>query len=185
MNRRDAISTVAMLLGGTLINTDAFAFNLGKNVSGAVSLFSAKDIALLDEIAETIIPETNTPGAKAAKTGEFMTVMINDCYSSNNRNIFIKGITKVDEEAKSKFSKGFMDCSPQERKSLLTVLDAEQKEFTKQRKTHYFKIMKELTLLGYFTSEVGGTQQLVYVEVPGRYDACIPYKKGDPVYLNP
>jgi hypothetical protein len=46
-------------------------------------------------------------------------------------------------------------------------------------------MMKELTLLGFFTSEIGGTKVLSYAEVPGRYDACIPYKKGDAVYLNP
>lgn len=50
---------------------------------------------------------------------------------------------------------------------------------------HYFRMMRELTLLGYFTSEVGPTHELEYVEVPGRYDACVDFKKGDKQYLTP
>ena len=69
------------------------------------------------------------------------------------------------------------------KKELLVALDKEQKEYTSKKKTedppHYFKLMKDLTVQGYFTSEIGATKALRYVPVPGKYESCIPYKKGD------
>jgi hypothetical protein len=66
---------------------------------------------------------------------------------------------------------------------LLTAIDKEAKEYQaakqKDDPSHYFTLMKQLTLLGYFTSEIGATQALRYEAVPGRYEGCVPYKKGD------
>ncbi len=191
MNRRDAIAAVAAILGTTVISEELFA---ASKLSGGIAIkvndiFSAKDILLLDEIADTIIPQTDTPGAKAAKVGEFMALMITDCYTARDRNVFIKGIKQIDEEATTMFNTTFISCTAPQRKELLIKLDTDQKQHQKVRKSgqpvHYFRLMKELTLMGYFTSEIGATQQLRYEEVPGRYDACVSYKKGDPVYLNP
>ena len=79
-----------------------------------------------------------------------------------------------------------MDITPQDRLQLLTKLDTEQKEYVKNKKkedpAHYFSLIKQLTLLGYFTSEIGCTQARRYVPVPGRFDACIPYNKGDKAF---
>jgi hypothetical protein len=76
-----------------------------------------------------------------------------------------------------------MNSDKAKRTSFLTALDREQKEFSVTKKpeepNHYFSMMKQLTLLGFFTSEVGATQALRYLPVPGRYDGCIPYNKGD------
>lgn len=188
MNRRDALAAVGALLGTTFISEELFAVSKfgGQTALKTNDLFSAKDIQLLDEVADTIIPETKTPGAKAAKVGEFMALMITDCYKPNVRDNFIKGLTQINEESNTMFGKAFLSCSPEERKVLLIKLDKDQKENQRAKKpTHYFRLMKELTLLGYFTSEIGGTQQLTYEEVPGKYEGCISYKKGDPVYLNP
>jgi hypothetical protein len=186
MNRRDALSRVALLLGGTVIGAEFFlsGCNTGDKKIGQSVDFTADDIAYLDEIAETIIPVTDTPGAKAAKVGTFMTVMVKDCYDEKNQKIFLDGMNALNEASKKKYSgNGFMKITPEQRKELLTELDKEQKEYAKNKKkddgAHYFTQMKQLTLLGYFTSEPGATQALRYVAVPGRFDACIPYKKGD------
>ena len=76
-----------------------------------------------------------------------------------------------------------MAIDPAQRKELLTGIDKEAKAYGASKKpedpNHYFRLMKELTLLGYFTSEPGATKALRYVAVPGRYEGCIPYKKGD------
>ena len=73
--------------------------------------------------------------------------------------------------------------TPEQRKALLTEIDKEANAYNKSKKpedpAHYFSLMKQLTLLGYFSSEIGATQALRYVAVPGRYEGCIPYKKGD------
>ncbi|MDB5209905.1 MAG: gluconate 2-dehydrogenase subunit 3 family protein [Sediminibacterium sp.] len=181
MNRREAISSVALLLGGTILGADAFLS--GCKPSAHTLNFSATDIAYLDEVAETILPATKTPGAKAAKVGEFMTVIVKDCYEDKDQKLFLEGMDKLNEASKKKNNKTFMDSSPEQRHDLLVALDTESKEYQKSKKkddpTHYFRMMKELTLWGYFTSEVGAKQALRYVAVPGKYEGCIEYKKGD------
>jgi hypothetical protein len=187
MNRRDAIQRVALLVGGTVIGAEFFLSGCKANDKYGASLeFTEKDIAFLDEIAETIIPQTDTPGAKAAKVGEFMTVMVKDTYNEKQQKAFLEGMTKLNEASKAKYKDGFMAITPEQRKELLTELDKEAKEYNQNKKKedppHYFALMKQLTLLGYFTSEVGATQALNYVAIPGRYDACIPYNEGDKAY---
>lgn len=186
MNRRDAISRVALLLGGTVLGAEAFLSgckNSDKNIGGAGINFSNDDITFLDEVAETILPATNTPGAKEAKVGEFMTRIVRDCYHEKDQKIFIDGMQKLDVAGKKKNGKSFLDSNPEQRHELLVDLDKEQKEYMAKKKpedpTHYFRMIKELTLWGYFTSEPGATKALRYVAVPGRYEGCIPYKKGD------
>jgi hypothetical protein len=182
MNRREAISSVALILGGTLIGADAFLSGCKTKSATGIS-FSPADISFLDEVAETILPATSTPGAKAAKVGEFMTVMVKDCYEEKDQKIFMEGLKKLDEESSKKNGKSFMDSSPAQRHDLLVALDAEAKEYQKNKKkddpNHYFRMMKELTLTGYFTSEIGATKALRYVAVPGKYEGCIPYVKGE------
>ena len=181
MNRREAVQHISLLLGGTILGGNAF-ISCRSNDNNAAS-FSAKDVALLDDIADTILPPTKTPGAKAAKVGQFMTVMVNDCYDERDQKIFRDGMSKIQDLSEKEYNNKFNDIKPEQRNALLTKLDNEQKEAQKTWKPdqpkHYFRLMKELTLLGYFTSEIGCTQARRYVETPGRWDACIPYKKGD------
>ncbi len=188
MNRREALSTVALLLGGTIVGANVFLEGCTPGdkkaaAAGGPLTFSNDDIAYLDEIAETIIPTTDTPGAKAAKVGEFMTVMVKDCYDEKDQKIFVDGMQQLNDASRKKFGKSFMDADSKQRTELLTEIDKESKDAMAKAKPEdpkpYFRLMKELTLLGYFTSEVGATKALRYVAVPGRYEGCIPYKKGD------
>lgn len=186
MNRRDALSRVALILGGTVIGANVFLEGCtpaDKKAATTGAAFTADDIAFLDEVAETIIPETDTPGAKAAAVGAFMTVMVNDCYTPADQEVFKQGINLLKEAANKKFNKSFMDLTAAEKNTFLNELDKEAKEYQSSKKSdqpnHYFRMMKELTLLGYFTSEPGATKALNYVLVPGKYEGCVPYKKGD------
>lgn len=186
MNRRDALSRVALILGGTVVGANVILEGCkpaDKKLGGEGTNFTPDDVAYLDEIAETIIPATDTPGAKVAQVGAFMTVMVKDCYEEKDQKIFREGMGKINDESKKKFDKVFMELTTQERHQLLVAIDNEQKDYGKKKKgddpNHYFRLMKELTLLGYFTSEVGSTQALRYVESPGKYEGCVPYKKGD------
>ncbi|MFM1794049.1 MAG: hypothetical protein RL642_434 [Bacteroidota bacterium] len=184
MNRREALERVALIFGGTVIGGAAFLQGCKTGDKGAfVFSLTPEQIAFLDEVAETIIPTTNTPGAKAAKVGAFMQVMVTDCYEEKDQQIFSEGLAKVEEASKAKFSKSFMEIKPEERTSLFNEINKELKAYNDNKKegdpNHYFAMMKQLTLLGYFTSEIGATQALRYVAVPGKYEGCIPYKKGD------
>lgn len=184
MNRREAISKVALLVGGSVIGAEMF-MNLACSPHAAKvnDLFDEDQMALLDEVAETILPATSTPGAKEAGVGRFMTVMVQDCYTPEDQKVFLKGLSDLDGKSKKEIGKGFMDATPQQRTALLTRLDKEQKDWQEKKPAeapnHYFTMMKQLTLLGFFTSEVGATKALRYIAVPGRFDGCIPYKKGD------
>ncbi len=200
MDRREAVKYISLLMGGTVVGGTAFLTGC-KSDTAKPQNWDANEIAYLDEIAETILPQTSTPGAKAAKVGEFMKVMVTDCYEEGHQDVFRKGMNQLNDASKSKFNRTFMELAPKERHDLLVQMDAEAKKYqedvkkhnqdednkakadpkyTKQQKPpHYFTMMKQLTLLGYFTSEVGTKEARRYTPVPGRFDACIPYKKGD------
>jgi Gluconate 2-dehydrogenase subunit 3 len=187
MNRRDAVSAVAILLGGTIVGADMLLTGCkpaGRKAAGIP--MTQDDVAFLDEVAETIIPATSTPGAKAAKVGQFMNTMVTDCYTADDQKVFLAGIGKIDDAAQKKYSKGFMELDGTQKHDLLVELDTEAKTAMKNRKDGeakpYFRMMKELTLLGYFTSKEGATMALRYVPVPGRYEGCIPYKKGEKAF---
>jgi hypothetical protein len=180
MDRKEAIQYISLFLGGTLVGANSF---LTGCTTADKELFSKEDIAYLDEIAETILPQTATPGAKAAQAGQFMALMVNDCYDEKEQAIFKKGMDTLNDLSAARFGKAFMKITPAQRHELLVKADTGQKQYMKDKKendpVHYFRMMKELALLGYFTSKPGCTQAKRYMPVPGKYIGCVPYKKGD------
>src|SRR5215813_3640963 len=98
MDRRELLKMVALATGGLVIGGEVFltGCNNPDKVVGSGS-FTEDDIAFLDEVGETILPKTNTPGAKDAKVGEFMKVMVNDCYTTEDQKVFHDGIKQLDD----------------------------------------------------------------------------------------
>lgn len=194
LGRREAVRRLTALLGGAaFIGGEGLliaAEKLSSPVRQTTGAFSAADVGLLDEIAETILPATTTPGAKEAKVGAFMALMVTDCYSPAQQRIFREGLRKVDAVTRTTHKVGFMEASADQRLAILTALDREQKSFMDGQKenadapAHYFRMMKQLALLGYFTSEIGCTQAQRYVETPGRFDPCVPYAAGEPAWAS-
>jgi hypothetical protein len=220
ITRREAVARVAALLGGVaLIGGSALITGCRTEKTGVPSTpFTTDEIAYLDEIADTILPTTSTPGAKAAKTGEFMARMVTDSYSLEDEKTFRAGMVKLDDASKAKNGgKSFMQASPEQRLALLKTLDKEQFDYSEKHRlealkrskdflaqavqenapktesqqatvasteppNRYFRMMKELSLLGYFTSEIGCKQAQVYEESPGKWEPCIPYKPGQKSY---
>jgi Gluconate 2-dehydrogenase subunit 3 len=225
IDRREAIRRVSALLGGLALVGGRGLLAAYENASlpeGTLGNFTAEDIAFLDEIAETILPATKTPGAKAAKTGAFMALMVTDSYSPEEQKIFRDGLRQVDDATRKANNVSFMEATPPQRFAVLSELDREQKRVmdgreaaerrrkglaplpgdetaakadghlpgtavsdpaaTVDQPAHYFRMMKELALLGYFTSEVGYTKAMRYIESPGRFDPCTPYTPGEPAW---
>ena len=214
ITRREAIFRVTALLGGVaLVGSGAWLSGCRPD-AGSDAPFTADEIAMLDEIAETILPQTSTPGAKAAQTGAFMALMVRDSYDDGERKIFRDGMRAVDDATRKAYDVTFMNATPPQRLAVLESIDREQKVYSdaraEERRTkslawlndqrqeaapgadvgaatavtadqpaHYFRMMKELALLGYFTSEIGCTQAQRYVEVPGRFDPRVTYTRGD------
>lgn len=186
MNRREAIRNVAILLGSAISASTLSALE-GCNPKGPdnYALQAPETKKMLAEIVETIIPETDTPGAKAAKVDEFIALMLNDCYKPEDQKLVLDGLKQIDASAQQQFKKPFVDLSADQKTTILTDIDKERVAYNKRDKknekdpAHYFQILKELTLTGYFTSEPGATKALRYVPIPGKYEGCIPYAKGD------
>jgi len=182
MNRREALSAVAVLMGCAVTGAEAFLSGCQPS-STPGELFSKNDVALLNEVAETIIPITkNSPGAKEADIGAFIKTLVTDCYEDVDQKLFTTGLTHLQETSQAKFKKNFMDLEPTQKHTLIVNLDQEAKNYQKEKAesqpNHYFTNLKQLTLLGYFTSEPGATQALRYLPVPGRYIGCVPYERG-------
>jgi hypothetical protein len=209
ISRREAIQRVSTLLGGVaLVDGDRILAALPDEAaqetaaSGGTGIFNAADIAFLDEVAETILPETSTPGAKAARTGAFMALMVTEAYTPRNRQIFRDGMQRLEDACMREHGASFVRARPEQRLALLQRLDAEQKAESDAREAarrsrapaaaapatdapvHFFRLMKELVLLGYFTSEIGYRQAMRYIETPGRYDPCAPYKPGEKIWAS-
>jgi hypothetical protein len=220
ITRREAVARVAALLGGVaLIGGSALITGCRtEKTSVPFTPFTTDEVAYLDEIADTILPTTSTPGAKAAKTGELMARLVTDSYSDEDQQTFREGMRKLDDASKDKNGgKTFMQATPEQRLALLRTLDKEQFDYSEKQRleqlkkskeflaqavqdnapktesqqatsatenppNRYFRMMKELALLGYFTSEIGCTQAQVYEERPGKYEPCIPYKPGQKQY---
>ncbi len=189
IERREAIKRVALLLGGASFVGGSALLQACEGERRVVqegqpiSAFEPDDVALLDEVADTMLPATKTPGAKAAKTGAFMALMVTDCYNARDQKIFRDGMASLDEASRKANGGSFVRATPAQRLAVLEQLDREQKTYMDAKKddapSHWFRMMKELALLGYFTSEIGYTQAQRYVEAPGRYDPCVPYKPGE------
>jgi hypothetical protein len=187
VTRREAIRQVGLLFGGTaLVGQAAWLSGCVTTGSSALSveqLFNATEIALLDEIADTILPETDTPGARAAGVGPFMAVMVADTYTRDEQLRFVNGLGTINSESVIDYDVNFRLATPVQRLRLLERIDREQYDYMRARvpdqPVHYFRMIKELTLLGYFTSEIGCTEAQRYVEAPGRFEPCVPYTPGD------
>lgn len=185
MNRRTALEYTASILGVAIVGADVF-------LSGCASpekpntRITEEQIRLLDEIGETILPASErSPGAKAAGIGRFMSRMISDCYSEGDYRIFVSGMTQVQRASKDAYRRGFQKLTPSERHELLTEFDREARLQGDRQPPHFFSLMKQLTLLGYFTSEIGVTQAMRYDPTPGRYDGCAEYREGDKAWFGP
>jgi hypothetical protein len=170
INRRGALQRVAFLLGGIL------SVELTAGLRGEILYLGKKadvtpnQTALLAEVADVIIPTTDTPGAKAAGVEKFIIRVMRDCYRYEEQEQFYAGLKRLEEDCQKRFGKPFAQ------------LDAEQKNTTvKHCADHdrsFFSRIKQLTIAGYFTSEIGATKALEYLPIPGRFEGSVPLKPG-------
>lgn len=175
MHRRDLIKFIAATTGCAFVGIE------GALAAPAVRPpYTARELAMLDEIAETILPRTSTPGAKDAKVGAFIARYSAACYEPAQLRSLKDGLRTIDGLMRTTVGGGFLQAPPAQRQALLTTLDAEARKHAGQGhpEPHYFTLIKQLTLLGFFTSEPGSTRVLRYRPIPGTYKGCVPYKKG-------
>lgn len=170
MNRREAVQRMTLLMGGVLSH-QLTAGLLGQVINPGESVaVGADEKALLAEVADILIPTTDTPGAKAAGVEEFIIRVMRDCYRWDEQKKFYDGLAKLDAESKTAHGKGFSALSVDEKNGMI-------KQTTESNKA-FFRVMRELTVVGYFTSEIGATKALEYLPIPGHFQGEVPMTPG-------
>lgn len=188
MERRELLKMIVAATGAAMVGLPALV-HAQVPAAGAKTLFSAAEVGTLDEIADTILPRTATPGAKDAGAGPFMAQFVTDCYTAKQQAAFRAGLVEIDKRAGGRF----VSLAPQARTELLRALDAEaRKHGVKTTDTgtaevaeampHYFTMIKQLAIFSFFSSKVAATEVLRYVAVPGRYDGDLAYAPGTPAW---
>lgn len=180
MDRRKALKNVAFLLGtavsSTTIGVLFESFTLPENEKNQVS-FSSMEQDVLAEFADIIIPTTkSSAGAKAAGVGTFIPMMIQDCYPAEMQLLFASGLKEMEAKCTERYNKNFVSLTVEERQKIVGEL--RDMTIASKDKKSFFTIARDLTLLGYFSSEIGCTQAREYLPIPGRYDGSADYTPG-------
>lgn len=196
MQRRDAIKRAAILLGGTIALPNILKAWENPIILNPDFYLTPAQEALIAEVAETIIPTTSTPGAKAAGVAPFIVKILADCTPSQVSNYIMQSLTQLDNDTKARFGAGFVETTPENRIAMLKTYEQKAKDEREQFNalvkswnlpagigaSPFFPTMKNLTVNGYFTSEIGCTQAMRYNQIPARYET-IDYKKGDKAWV--
>ncbi|MCW5922195.1 MAG: gluconate 2-dehydrogenase subunit 3 family protein [Saprospiraceae bacterium] len=161
MQRREALKKAALIIGSITIAPELIAKAMADPYP-TLSRQPADRLVLLAEMADTILPDTDTPGAKAAKVHEYIAVIVEDCFPPDRRPAFWSGLETTEKRCIAQHGKSFADCSAAERTAFCQLLEAEQKNGDS-----FWRQLKGLTINGYFTSEIGATQALNYDPIPG------------------
>ncbi|MDH3711720.1 MAG: gluconate 2-dehydrogenase subunit 3 family protein [Cyclobacteriaceae bacterium] len=181
MDRREAIRKATLAMGGTLSAPVMAGLLKGCTPQQSTpdwvpQFLTAEQGALVAAIAEIIIPATDTPGAKDVGVPEYIDQMLMDVFPAEDKEHFRQGLIDFTNQVQAKHNKAFVDCNEEVQNQLLMGLAEKAKDVPPQpgTKRPFFSMMKELTIVGFFTSEAGATQVLEYIEIPGRYDGCVP-----------
>jgi hypothetical protein len=184
MDRRELLRAIAALTGCAFVGAEG----LFAAATAADSVaYTPAQIALLDEIAETILPRTDTPGAKDAQVGAYIARYSAACYTPANLAVLRAGLSDIDTRSRAVHGVEFVRSAGEQRRKLLIDIDAEAKRHAQalgensDQAPHWFTLCKQLTLLGFFTSEAGTTRVTHYRPIPGPYKGVVPYK-GEPFW---
>ncbi len=155
------------------------------------SFFSSDQVATIAEVAETIIPETDTPGAKGIQLERFIDAMVQNVYDEKGQQALLKGMQEFEQTCEEANGVSFVDSSSeqresfllqQERQSPLTVHTIWGGAVEEQPPLTFYRQLKSLVVMGYFTSEQVGKHLLTYVPIPGKQQGCVPLSEVNTVY---
>jgi hypothetical protein len=176
MNRREAVKTTAVLLSGVLVTSTGLSACKGGSRNIGTGVLNAEDQALIEEIADTLLPTTpSSPGAKAAAVGPVINLLLTDCREPAEQKRVVDGL----KQFRSTVGDHFPSMSQVNRENWLRRIDSEAKAAGDK---HYFHLMRELSLQAYFSSEIGMTKALRYVMTPGKWVGCVPLQPGQPAW---
>ncbi len=166
MNRREALSSVGLILGGTIIGSQAFLTGCTNEKPVMGLPLNARQKALLNEISEAILPKTeSSPGAKEVDVASFMSTMVHDYYSSAEQKRFLQFFNGINGLSEDKFGKGFIEVNVEEKESVIGALETDAGLVSKDPDPlpHYYIMIKQLAIWGYTSSELVATTACDYV----------------------
>lgn len=185
IDRREALRKTALLMGAAVSASTVSAFLYGCKSTPDLNykpvFFSEDQARLVSEVAEIILPKTDTPGAKEVGVPNFIDMLVKDCYKEEDQNKFLDGLAQFDETAKKELGDSFIKNSAEKQLEYVKKVHNEAVNAAKSDPTTprpFILKLKELTMLGYFVSEPGATKVLQYIAVPGAYHGCIPVSEA-------
>jgi gluconate 2-dehydrogenase gamma chain len=185
LTRREALKRVAWLMGGTISASAILAIRKGYSATTPAgskpSILTPAQMSTVSAVAEIMIPRTDTPGAIDVGVPGFIDLMLKDVYAQQDRERYLAGLAEFDAAAHAEQGKEFHALEPTQQVALVrkfhdaAITEEQRASRTRQHLQRPFILMtKELTLLGFFTSQPGATQVLQYVAIPGSYHGCLP-----------
>ena len=172
MDRREAIRRTSLLLGGAISSSALAGVLSGCQANSGVDwtpvFLEQEQAQIVESLANCILPATDTPGALEVGVPAFIDLMLKEAYNKEEQNRFTSGLSALSETSQAAYKQPFYKCSMEQQTSLLTQLENESTS-----SPSFIRMAKELTLLGYFTSEPIMTNVLNYNPVPGKYDGCV------------
>ena len=192
MDRRNALKLLASAASLPLLSREAFSLFQSVHeqlpATAALKALDPHQDATVTAIAEMIIPQTDTPGAKEARVNQFIDVIVADWYQPEEKQAFLSGLADLDARSRTMFGKDFIDSPPPQQQLLLQALEDEIPDIRAERGApwahtfvkdkHFFYMIKQLTLMGYYTSQVGFEQELHSHIIPPRHAGCAPFEEG-------
>jgi hypothetical protein len=182
MNRREAIRAGTVALGGlAMLSSGVLAACKTDKRPPSSGILSHDDQELVAEIADTLLPKTaRSPGAKEAGAGSEINLLVSDCYEPEAQQRLVKGLDELRRRCRTAYDTEFAKLPRDQRENMLRVFSVEGRKAPPD--THWFPLMRELSERAYFSSQVGMTKALRYIQVPGKWVGCTPLEPGQPAW---
>ena len=176
IDRREALGGIAAIFGAALISPlrTAIADGVDPGMGPQNTIFTDGQRALLDALCERIIPTTDTPGARDAGVTDYIEMIVDEYYDAAERESFLSDLAAIDDRAHGTHGKVFSQLDSEHQDAVIAAAEQRQLDGVS---SSFFATIKQLTMTGYYTSEIGMTVEQVYLPVPGRYDGAYPYAK--------
>jgi hypothetical protein len=172
MKRRQLVKQIAAALTALSTSTAFAEAVIDFDSSKEAANFDAAQLTLLGRMVDVIIPATDTPGASVARVHEFIAYMLSHYYDEAANQRFFAGLRALDQSSQQHFNAGLTSINGEQMLQLFTVLER-QRKISAER--DFVVWLKELTVMGYYTSEIGATEELRFLAIPGSYSACIDF----------
>lgn len=181
MDRREVLKMTSLLLGYSVLGTTTIAILDGCKADTGTdwkpAFFTGDEVDLIAEICDTILPKTDTPGAKDAFCHRWVDQVVAVFYDEEKKAYFKSNLQNFNKLAQDVYGKAFIALGVSERENILEKMVQEASKMKEETKfPHIFNMVKELTISGYCTSDVGAKGGLLdFRPVPGPYQGCIDY----------